>query len=106
MRWERPSMGRYKCNIDVLFSSARNRVGIAMCIRDCEGCFVLAKTMSITPLCNVDKGEALGLLYAINWVHDLQLEGVDFALASKKMVDYFHKGGNVSEFGDVDGWLS
>ncbi|PNX84366.1 estradiol 17-beta-dehydrogenase, partial [Trifolium pratense] len=74
-----------------------------MCIRDNEGRFVLAKTMWISPLCNVDIGEALGLLYAIiNWVHDLQLEGVDFALDSKRVVDYFHKGMNdATEFGDV-----
>ncbi|CAJ2641528.1 unnamed protein product [Trifolium pratense] len=55
-----------------------------MCIRDDEGRFVLAKTMWSTPICEVDVGEALGLLCAINWVHELQLEGVDFVMDSKK----------------------
>ncbi|MCI32028.1 cytochrome P450, partial [Trifolium medium] len=102
IRWEKPSRQRFKCNVDVSFSSSRNRVGLGMCIRDDDGSFVLAKTMWILPLCNVDVGEALGVLHAINWVHELQLEGVDFALNSKKVVDYFHKGRNdVTEFGDV-----
>jgi hypothetical protein len=44
----------------------------------------------------------VGLLHAINWVHALQLEGVDFVLDSKKVVDYFHKGqSDATEFGDV-----
>jgi len=42
-----------------------------MCIRDDESCFVLAKTEWMTPLLNVDLGEALGLLSAMYWVHDL-----------------------------------
>jgi ribonuclease HI len=58
--------------------------------------------MWISPLCNVSLGEALGLFHAINWVRELQLERVDFALDSKIVVDYFNKGGNdMTEFGDV-----
>jgi ribonuclease HI len=73
-----------------------------MHIHDDEGRFVLAKTMWISPICSVDLGEALGLFHAINWVHELQLQRVDFALDSKTVVDYFHKGGSdVTEFGDV-----
>ncbi|PNX89295.1 hypothetical protein L195_g045414 [Trifolium pratense] len=34
----------------------------------------------ITPMCNMDLGEALGLFQAINWVHERQLRSVDFAL--------------------------
>jgi len=37
------SVGRYKCNVDVSFSRAVNKAGLGMCIRDDEGCFVLAK---------------------------------------------------------------
>ncbi|CAJ2663088.1 unnamed protein product [Trifolium pratense] len=100
--WKKPTIGRYKCNIDASFSTQQNRVGLGMCIRDDEGRFVLAKTMWISPICSVDLGKALGLFHAINWVHDLQLQRVDFALDSKTVVDYFHKGGpNITEFGDV-----
>jgi hypothetical protein len=55
--------------------------------------------MWISPLCNVNIGEDLGLLFAINWVHDLQLEEVDFALESRIVIDYFHKEkNNITEF--------
>jgi ribonuclease HI len=49
---------------------------------------MIAKTMWILPIC-----EALGLSHAINWIHELQLQRVDFAPDSKTLVDYFHKGG-------------
>jgi ribonuclease HI len=35
-------------------------------------------------------GEALGLLSALNWVHELNLGLVDFELDSKVVVDNFH----------------
>jgi ribonuclease HI len=41
----------------------------------------------------VDFGEALGLFHAIKWVNELQLDGVDFTLDSKLVVDDFNKGG-------------
>jgi len=37
--------GRLKCNVDASFSSSTNKVGVGMCTRDEEGCFVRAKTM-------------------------------------------------------------
>jgi hypothetical protein len=39
----------------------------------------------------IDVGEVLVLLHDINWVHNLQLEGVNFVLDSKKVVGYFIK---------------
>ncbi|PNX70857.1 cytochrome p450, partial [Trifolium pratense] len=92
-KWEKPARGRYKCNIDASFSSQLSRVGIDMCIRDDEGRFVLAKTIWKSPICNVDLGEALGLLHAIRWVQELQLGNVDFAMDSKTAVDQFHNKG-------------
>jgi hypothetical protein len=55
--------------------------------------------------CNVDTSEALDsfMLYLI-WVRELHLERVDFALDSKRVVDYFNKGGSdVTDLGDVIG---
>ncbi|CAJ2674072.1 unnamed protein product [Trifolium pratense] len=106
IRWRKPATGRYKCNIDASFSSHSNQVGIGICIRDDEGRYVLAKSMWLSPICNVDIGEALGLLHAIKWVSELQLDAVDFALDSKLLVDYFNKGGcDITEFGDIIGAL-
>ncbi|CAJ2649711.1 unnamed protein product [Trifolium pratense] len=105
IRWRKPATGRYKCNIDASFSSHSNQVGIGICIRDDEGRYVLAKSMWLSPICNVDIGEALGLFHAIKWVSELQLDAVDFALDSKLVVDYFNKGGcDITEFGDIIGY--
>jgi hypothetical protein len=51
-----------------------------MCIRDAEGLFVLAKTLNFSPKCSVPLGEALGLFSALQWLWDLGLDHVDFAL--------------------------
>jgi len=42
-----------------------------VCIRDDEGCFVLAKTELMTPLLDVNLGETLGLLSAMYLVCDM-----------------------------------
>ena len=49
IRWKKSMRGRLKCNVDASFSSSTNKVGVGMCIRDEEGCFVRAKTMWHTP---------------------------------------------------------
>jgi ribonuclease HI len=62
----------------------------------------LAKTEWLSPVTDVDIGEALGLLSALNWIHDLRLENVDFELDSKNVVTSFHsKHPNASELGDI-----
>jgi ribonuclease HI len=64
--------------------------------------FVLTKTIWKSPICNVDLGEALSLLYAIRWVQELQLGNVDFSMDSKIVVDHFHNKGIVlTGVGDV-----
>jgi len=64
-RWWKPAMGRLKCNVDASSSTSLNRVGIGMCIRDEEGCYVLSTILWITPLCLVEVDEALGLYHTI-----------------------------------------
>ncbi|GAU35225.1 hypothetical protein TSUD_205010 [Trifolium subterraneum] len=101
-KWSKPSIGRYKCNIDASFSTILNKVGIGVCIRDDQGSFVLAKTEWFSPITNVDIGEALGLLHAMKWIQDLQLEHVDFELDSQIVVTKFHsKNRDESELGDI-----
>jgi hypothetical protein len=45
-----------------------------MCVRDETQSFVLARTEWFSPVCNMDEAEACGLLSAIQWVRDLQLD--------------------------------
>lgn len=87
VRWQKPVAGRYKCNLDASFSSEQNKVGIGICIRDEHDSFVLARTDWLYPPVDVDIGEALGLLTALQWLRDLQLQNVDFEVDSKSVVD-------------------
>ena len=100
--WQPPLPGRYKCNIDVAFSSQLNRTGIGIWIRDFDGTFVLAKTVSYPCLVSVDVGEVMGLHSALQWVGDMQFDNVDFELDSKLTVDAFLSTRNdLSEFGCI-----
>ena len=99
---QRPPRGRLKCNIDASFSDSLNRTGIGICIRDDEGTFVLAKTVSLSPRYPVPIGEALGLFHAIQWLGDMQFDNIDFALDSQITTNAFnHQREDVSEFGHV-----
>jgi len=66
-RWIKPTVGRFKCNVDTAFSTSLNKVGFGACIRDAEGNFVAGRTTSFTPSLDVDMGEATGLLHAMQW---------------------------------------
>lgn len=63
--------GRYKCTIEVAFSSSHNRTRIGICVWDSEGIFVLGKAVSFPCVYSVDVGEALGLHNALQWLSDM-----------------------------------
>ncbi|AES60782.2 hypothetical protein MTR_3g111390 [Medicago truncatula] len=99
IRWQKPGTGRLKCNVDVEFTRSLNVIGVDMFIRDEAGQFVAAKTLRSGPICESGIGEALGLSYAIQWVHELKLTNVDFEMDAKRVVDYYNKVSNdISEF--------
>jgi hypothetical protein len=100
--WRKLMAGRVKCNIDASFPVNSNRVGIGICVRDENGAFILAKTEWFSPKSDVHVGEALGLLVALNWVHELNLGPVEFELDSKRVVDKFHSSSrDFTEFGVI-----
>ncbi|XP_024634710.1 uncharacterized protein [Medicago truncatula] len=100
--WQPPTSGRYKCNIDAALSSHHNRTGIGICVRDSEGSFVLAKSITYPCIVSVDVGEALGLHSALQWMSDMQFDNVDFETDSKLTVDAFLATRNdLSEFGSI-----
>jgi len=102
IKWQPPVAGRYKYNIDAAFSSHVNQTGIGICLRDAEGTFVLAKTMTYPCNVQVDVGEVLGLQTALQWLTDMQIDIVDFDTNSKLTVDAFLSTRNdVSEFGCI-----
>jgi ribonuclease HI len=102
IKWQPPMSGRYKCNIDAAFSSHLNRTGIGVCVRNSEGTFVLAKTLTHPCTVSVDVGEALGLHAALQWLSDMTFDNVDFETDSKLTVDAFQSTRNdLSEFGCI-----
>jgi len=100
-RWQRPQQGRYKCNIDASFSVFRNRTSIGICLRKELGAFVLAKTMSFSPMYSVATGEATGLFQALQLIHDMQFDNVDFLVYFKKQLTLIIQGRCCSEFGYI-----
>jgi len=102
LRWQPPTPGRYKCNIDAAFSSHRNRTGIGICVRDSEGTFVLAKTIIFRCIVSVDVREALGLHSTLQWLSDMQFDNMDYETDSKLTADAFLSTRNdLSEFGCI-----
>jgi len=100
--WQRPSHGRFKCNVDAGFSMVMNRTGIGICVRDDDGAYVLAKTTSFDIVHPVRVGEALGLYHALEWLSDMKFDNVDFVTDSKITYDAFHSHkDDVSEFGNI-----
>jgi hypothetical protein len=102
IHWEKPSHEEYKCNIDASFSPTRNKVGLGMCIRGDHGRYVAAKTEWLSPILDVEIGEAMGLLSALKWVDELQLRGMDFKMDCKRVVDCLYSSRTYnSELGDI-----
>ena len=63
-----------KCNIDAVFSTVSNRVRIGMCLCDDEGAYMLAMTMSLSPLVPVNIGEALALYHALQLIRNMRFD--------------------------------
>jgi len=101
VKWQRPSRGRLKCNIDASFSIPQNGTGIGLCIRDDEGNFVLAKTMNFAAVHAVDVDEALGLYHVLEWLSDMQLDNIDLEVDSITQLAFYARKDDVSEFGNV-----
>ncbi|XP_050884848.1 uncharacterized protein LOC127087975 [Lathyrus oleraceus] len=75
IKWNKPSVDRFKCNIDAFFSNNKVRIGVY--IIDDGRLFDVAQSEWFSPSTEVDVGEALGLLTSIKWVHELGLDCVN-----------------------------
>jgi len=92
-KWSKPSVGRFKCNVDASFSTSLNKLGFGACIRDANGNHVISRTECFTPLLDVEMGEIIGLLHAMRWAKDL-----NFETDSKVVAESIYKGDGVSDF--------
>jgi hypothetical protein len=59
-------------------------------LRDDHGGFVLIKTMSFSHMSYVVVGEALGLFYVLESMHDMQFDNIDFVVDFKITTDVFY----------------
>jgi len=59
---------------------------------------VIARTAWTTPLLDVDMGEAIGLLDAMQWVKELNMVHMDFETGSKTVADSIYGKDGVSDF--------
>lgn len=98
VKWTKPIVERFKYNIDASFSTSLNKVVLGTCIRDAEGNFVIEKTEWITPIIDVDMGEVVGLLFAIQWARELNTVNMDFEIDSKAVSDSIYGRDDVSDF--------
>jgi len=98
--WQRPSRGRFKCNIGATFLNEWNITDLGMCIRNEEGVFVLAKVIPLLVMHNIVVGKVVGLYHALEWLSDMRIDNADFAVDSKSTVDAFNNPRpDISEFG-------
>jgi ribonuclease HI len=62
----------------------------------------MGKYVLFSPISDVHVGEAIGLLSALKWVHDLNLDPIDFELDSKLAVNNFYSNKlDAYEFGEI-----
>lgn len=100
--WRKPPLRRLKCNMDVAFFNESNMTALGMCLRNDLVEFVMARTKWFSPLDLVHEGEAQGLLQAIKWAIELDLDHVSFELDCKVVVDHtMSNGEDASEFGAI-----
>jgi len=73
-----------------------------ICFRDEEGAYMLAKTMSFSPMISVNIGEALALFHALQWLQDTRFDNVDFVVDSKITADtVILRRRDITEFGQI-----
>lgn len=101
-QWQLPAQGCCKCNIDTAFPEQFQQTGIGICLRDDSGTFFLARLLYFNSIYPVAVGESLGLFHALQWMHDMQFDNIDFELDSKITTDAFHsRRTDVTEFGNI-----
>ncbi|CAJ2642321.1 unnamed protein product [Trifolium pratense] len=99
LRWQKPSTGWLKCNVDAGFHKNLNKTSTGWCLRDHLGRFVLAETTWMDGSCSVIEGESIALLEALKSLSQRGISHVIFETDSKSVVDATqHLHGGSSEF--------
>lgn len=75
--WKAPSEGRLKLNVDASVVPGMPSFSLGLLIRDTRGTFIQAKTMRIAGSYSVMEAEVRGILEALVWLQELDLQNVD-----------------------------
>jgi ribonuclease HI len=86
LRWQKPSDGWLKCNVDAAFHSEQNRTSVGWCLRDHQGMFVRAGTSWVEGTCSVIEGEAMALLTALRELEEQGFSQVIIETDSQSLV--------------------
>jgi hypothetical protein len=87
IKWEKPMLGWYKCNVDAAFHQNLNKTSTGWCLRDHRGCFIMAETTWIDGSCSIVEGESIALLEALKVLSQRGYSRVIFETNSKSVVD-------------------
>ncbi|XP_026451623.1 uncharacterized protein LOC113351934 [Papaver somniferum] len=74
-KWKKPPKNWWKLNFDAAFDKDTNTCGIGLILRDCAGRFVEAM-VKVTKARDVEQGEGLALLEAVEWVRSRNWKNV------------------------------
>jgi hypothetical protein len=87
LRWQRPHVGWWKCNVDASFSQNSRSTGWSWCIRNSDSAFIAAGTNSRRHNFTVAEGEAMAILEAIREASSRGWSNIIFKSDSKVVVD-------------------
>jgi hypothetical protein len=87
LRWQKPSDGLLKCNVDAAFHSKQNRTSVGWCLRDHQGVFVRAGTSWVEGICSVIEGESMALLTTLRELEEQGFSQVIIETDSQSLVN-------------------
>ncbi|KAK2451729.1 hypothetical protein QL285_010759 [Trifolium repens] len=90
IRWTKPRIGWWKCNVDASFSQNPSYTGWGWCVRDSVGSFIAAGTDHYRHSLTVAEGEAKALLEAMREAISRGWSNIVFESDTKVVVDAVH----------------
>lgn len=75
-RWSPPNVNHFKLNVDASVFPGTQNFSVGMVIRDHKGGFILGKTVRIAGEVSVFEAEVRGILEALLWLQNLELQNI------------------------------
>lgn len=104
VKWEPPANGWVKLNVDASVKVGDSVFTVGMVIRNEHGHFVMGRNLKVAGQVEVIEAEAYGVLEALQWINEMQLQQViiesDSSLviqALQQQLKYYMEVGNIME---------